>query len=123
MKKYEDVDSYIADASAEAKTILEELRKIVKSTIPKAEEKIWYGVPFYHYHGEVVGFDRFKKHVSFGYGKGVLEDSDREKLEAKGYKFGKGTMQIKFDQKVPVTVIKKIIKTKVKMNEAKNVSK
>lgn len=120
MKKYADVDSYIADAEPGARPILEELREIVISVIPNAEEKIWYGVPFYHYHGEVVGFDAFKKHVSFGYGKEVLEDSDREKLEAKGYKFGKGTMQIKFDQKIPVTVIRKIVKTKVKMNEAKD---
>lgn len=120
MKKYDDVDSYIADAEPGAQPLLEELREIVKSTIPKAEEKIWYGVPFYHYKGEVVGFDAFKKHVSFGYGKDILEDQDRKKFEQKGYKFSKGTMQIKFDQKIPVTLIRKIIKTKVKMNEEKN---
>ena len=123
MKKYDDVDSYIADAEPGARPLLEELREIVKSTIPKAEEKIWYGVPFYHYQGEVVGFDAFKKHVSFGYGKDILEVQDREKLEQKGYKFSKGTLQIKFDQKIPVMLIRKIIKTKVKMNEAKNASK
>lgn len=123
MKNYADVDAYIADAEPEARPILEELRDIANSTIPNVEEKIWYGVPFYHYRGEVVGFDSFKKHVSFGYGKEVLEDSDREKLEAKGYKFGKGTMQIKFDQKVPVAIIKKIIRTKVKMNEANDSTK
>jgi len=42
-------------------------------------------------------------------------------LKKKGYKTGKGTMQIKFDQKVPTTTIKKI--PKAKMNEAKSAIK
>jgi uncharacterized protein YdhG (YjbR/CyaY superfamily) len=119
MSKPEDVDSYITNSAREARAILEELRKIIKSTIPQAEEKIWYDVPFYNYHGELAGFAAYKKHISFGFGAGVLQDKDREMLEEKGYKIGRGTMQIKFDQKVPTSAIKKILKTKANMNEAK----
>jgi len=119
MSKPKDVDSYIANSSREARPILKEIREIIKSTIPKAEERIWYSVPFYNYHGELAGFAAYKNHVSFGFGTGVLQSKEREMLEEKGYKIGKGTMQIKFDQKVPTTAIKKILKAKAKMNETK----
>lgn len=119
MKTYEDVDAYLAAAPAEARPHLEELRRIVTSTVPKAEERIWYGVPFYFYEdGELAGFDALTKHVSFGFGKGVLPDDDREALEAKGYKLGKETLQIRFDQKIPVTAVRQILRTKARANRA-----
>jgi uncharacterized protein YdhG (YjbR/CyaY superfamily) len=123
MSKPKDVDSYIANSGREARPILKEIREIIKSTIPKVEEGISWGVPFYKYHGELAGFAAYKKHISFGYGAGVLQSKDRKILEEKGYKTGKGTMQIKFDQKMPTTAIKKILKAKAKMNEAKRAIK
>jgi uncharacterized protein len=119
MTKPTDVDSYIARSDSKARPKLEELRKIIKSTIPKAEEKIWYGVPFYDYCGELAGFAAYKNQVSFGFGAGVLQSSDRKTLEEKGFSVGKATMQIRFDQKMPTTAIRQILKAKAKMNEAK----
>lgn len=118
MRKATDVDSYIADSVPEARPVLNELREIIKATVPGVNEGIWYGIPFYEHHGELVGFDTAKKHVSFGFGKDVIADDDRLALEARGYRLGKGTLQIKFDQNVPVAAIKKILKTKAKRNEA-----
>jgi len=123
MSMPKDVDAYIANSDREARPILNEIREIIKATIPKAEEGISYGVPFYKYLGEFAGFAAYKKHVSFGFGAAVLQSEDREMLERKGYKLGKGTMQIKFDQKVPITEIKQILKAKAKMNEAKSIIK
>ena len=123
MSKPKDVDSYIASSGRETRSKLEEIRKIIKSTIPEAEEIIWYGVPFYKYHGELAGFAAYKNHISFGFGAEVLQSKDREMLEKEGYKTGKGTMQIKYDQEMPTTAIKKILKTKAKMNEAKRAKK
>ena len=40
MSKPKDVDSYIANSGREARPKLKEIRKIIKSTIPKAEEGI-----------------------------------------------------------------------------------
>jgi uncharacterized protein YdhG (YjbR/CyaY superfamily) len=90
-------------------------------TIAEEEEGISWNVSIYKYHGILAGFAVYKNHVSFGFGAAVLQSKDREMLEKKGYKTGKGTMQIKFDQKVPTTAIKKILKAK--MNEAKNAIK
>ena len=119
MSKPKDVDSYIANSVLVARPILDEIRKIIKSTIPEAEEGISWNVPIYRYHGVLAGFAVYKNHVSFGFGADALQSKDRKVLEEKGYKTGKGIMQIKFDQKVPTTAIKKILKAKAKMNEAK----
>ena len=119
MYKAKDVDSYIASTGSEARPKLKEIREIIKSTIPKVEEGISWGVPFYKYHGILAGFAAFKNHVSFGFCEIVIQSKDREMLEKNGYITGKKTIQIKFDQKVPTTVIKQILKAKAKMNEAK----
>ena len=122
MYKAKDVDSYIANSGREARPKLKEIREIIKSTIPKVEEGISWGVPFYKYHGILAGFATFKNHVSFGFCV-MLQSKDREILEKKGYITGKKTIQIKFDQKVPTTTIKQILKTKAKMNETKRAIK
>ena len=100
--------------TGQARPILKELRKIVLTTIPKVEEKISWGVPFYRHNGEIGGFAAYAKHVSVGFG--AVATEDRAALEAKGYKVLKDTFQIKFDQKVPSAAIKRILKAKVKAN-------
>ena len=111
MKNYlaKNVDDYIATAPKEAQLKLRELRATIKSAAPKAEEGISWGVPFYKYHGVLAGFSVFKDHVSFGFAD-LLQSKDRKILEEKGYVTGKKTIQIKFDQKVPTTTIKQILK-------------
>ena len=53
MKNYsaKDVDGYIASMSKEAQLHLKELRKVIKAAVPKAEESISWGIPFYKYCG------------------------------------------------------------------------
>jgi uncharacterized protein YdhG (YjbR/CyaY superfamily) len=115
MKNYsaKDVDAFIASSDKEARPKLKELRELITSTIPKVEEGISWGIPFYKYHGLLAGFAPFKKHVSFGFC-AVLQSEDREMLEKKGYKTGSKTIQITFDQKVPTAVIRQMLKAQVK---------
>jgi uncharacterized protein YdhG (YjbR/CyaY superfamily) len=83
-------------------------------TIPEAEEGISYGVPFYKYHGALAGFAAYKNHVSFGFGAAVLQSEDRKMLEEKGCITAEGTIQVKFDQKMPTTAMKQILKAEAK---------
>lgn len=124
MRNYtaKDVDSYIASSEKIARPKLKELRKIIKSTIPKVEEGISWGIPFYKYHGLLVGFAPFKNHVSFGFC-AVLQNKDRAMLAKKGYTTGKKTIQIKFDQPMPITAIQHILKAQAKKNEVKRAVK
>ncbi|MBI4052663.1 MAG: DUF1801 domain-containing protein [Candidatus Diapherotrites archaeon] len=124
MKNYsaKNVDEYIAGAGIEAQPTLKEIRKIIKSAVPKAEESISWGVPFYKYQGLLAGFAAFKSHAGFGLAF-ALQSKDRKALEEKGYVTGKKTIQIRFDQKAPAAEIGQILKAKAKMNEAKKAKK
>ncbi len=117
-----NVEEYIAAAPEEARLHLRELREAMLSAVPEAEEKIGYGKPYYKYHGWVAGFDVYKQHIGFEVWDG-LESEDRKKLEELGYKTGSVTFQIRYDQKVPAAMVKKMVKAQVKLNEAKEAAK
>jgi uncharacterized protein YdhG (YjbR/CyaY superfamily) len=117
MEKPKDVDSYIENSVKKSRSIMKELREIIKLTVPEAEEGISWNVPIYKYHGILAGYSVAKKHVSLGVDS--LQDEDRELLKEQGYKTGKKTIQIKFDQAVPAAVIKKILLEQVSINESK----
>lgn len=118
-----NVDEYIASAPKEAQAKMNELRAVIKSAVPKAEESIKRGVPFYMYHGMLSGFCFFTKHVTFWLGGPTIEEKDREMLAKKDYTTGKKTIQIKFDQKIPATFIKQMLQEQAKANEIKKAKK
>ena len=121
--KPKDVDDYISNAPKEARSHLEELRKIMKSTIPNVQEGISWNVPFYKHEGQIGGFDAFKNHASFGPWCDEIDPEIRKTLEKKGYHVLKRTIQIRNDQKVPAAEIKKILKEIVKINKVKKSAK
>lgn len=98
MRNYlaKSVDEYIANAPEESRTKLRQIRKVIKSAVPKADESISWGIPFYKYHGLLAGFSAFTKHISFGF-TNQLQGEDREILEKSGYATGKKTVQIRLD--------------------------
>lgn len=51
-----DVGEYLATVPEKARPALENLRNMIKSTAPMAEEIISYHIPTYKYHGPLVHF-------------------------------------------------------------------
>jgi uncharacterized protein YdhG (YjbR/CyaY superfamily) len=114
MKKApKDVDSYIKAAPIESRDKLVQIRKIIKTTAPKADERISYGMPYYDYRGRLAYFAAFKEHVSLFVPTPVIEEHARE-LE--GYKTAKATVRFPIDKPLPVALIKKLIKARIKKN-------
>ena len=107
------VDAYIKAAPEAARPMLKELRALVQKAAPKAEEYISYGMPYYRHHGALLGFAAFKQHVGFFPGAIVTDFAD----ELKGYKTSRGTVQLPYGKKIPVSLIRRIIKAGVKRNE------
>ncbi len=112
MKRSIAVDNYISDAGKDAQAILRKLRSLFNSTIPEAEEKVSWGVPFYWWHGPLGGYAVYRNHVTFGCGGAEIPSRLRGRLERKGYKTGKKTVQIRFGQKVPTQELRSIILTR-----------
>lgn len=107
------VDEYIKSVPEEAHAHLQEIRAAVSSAVPKAEETISYGKPYYKYPKHLVGFDVYTHHINFEIYEGQLHDDHRAELEEKGYKTGNKSFQIRFEQKVPTALIKKITKAQL----------
>lgn len=115
MKQAKDVDKYIADAPEEIRERLKEIREAIKSVTPAAEERISYGIPSYHYKGRLVYFAYAKKHIGlYAIFKPVRA---MYKNELKGYVMSKGTIQLPLSEKLPISLIKKLVKAQAKKNE------
>ena len=120
MQTFKDIDSYIAEQAVDVKERLEQIRQAVKTTAPKAEEVISYGMPAFKYHGMLVYFAAFKNHIGF-YALPSGNEAFRKELSA--YKQGKGSIQFPLDKPMPFALIKKIVKFRVKENLEKEAIK
>lgn len=115
MKHPKDVDEYIALSPKEVQDKLKELREIIKSTAPKAEEYISYGMPYYYYKGRLVYFGLSKKHIGLYIPTPIIEE---HKSELKRYETTKATIRFPLDERLPAMLIKKLVKARInKINE------
>jgi uncharacterized protein YdhG (YjbR/CyaY superfamily) len=114
------VDEYLQAFPPTVRTVLKKIRQTIKAAAPQAEEVISYGIAGYKYHGMLIYFAGFTRHVSvYPAPRGV--ESFKKELAA--YKGGKGTVQFPLSQPVPFGLITRIVKYRVKANEEKNAAK
>lgn len=113
--KPKDVDEFIANAQKDLQPKLRELRATIKSAAPDAQEKISYGMPYYHYKGRLIYFNVWSDHIGIYGAIGPVIEQFKDEL--KGYKTSKGTVQFPLDQKLPLDLVKKIVEAQVKRNE------
>lgn len=113
-----NVDEFIAASPIEARPHLTKIRNIVEANLPSIEKEIGYGKPYYKYHGWVVGFDVYKKHIGFEVWDGYSNEA-RQELEQKGYKTGSVTFQIRYDQEVPEEIIAELVRIQARLNKSK----
>ena len=114
MKAYATVDEYISLAEPKAKKALKDIRKTIKATAPKAEEVISYQIPGYKYHGMLVFFAAWKNHISLYPAPWRAETL---KKEMSLYEGSKGTIKFPIDEPMPLSLIKKMVKYRVKENK------
>jgi uncharacterized protein YdhG (YjbR/CyaY superfamily) len=115
-ERFKTIDEYIAAFPENVQTILEKLRSVIRETAPEAEETIDYGIPTFKLNGNLVHFAAFKNHTSFYPTPSAIEAFKKELLP---FKQSKGTVQFPLDEPIPFDLVKKIVKFRVKENEAK----
>jgi uncharacterized protein YdhG (YjbR/CyaY superfamily) len=116
MTKATTVKEYIAGFPKKAQLLLREMRKTIIAAAPEAEEVISYGMPGYKYHGMLVYFAGYKNHIGF-YGTPTAHESFKKALSI--YKSGKGSVQFPLDKPLPLALVTKIVKFRVKANKQK----
>ena len=110
------VREYLARVPPPQRAALENLRQTIKAVVPGAVEVISYQIPTFKLDGRLlVSYAAFKKHCSFFPGSGPIE---RHRDELRSYRTAKGTIHFSPDDPLPVGLVKNLLKTRIKLNEA-----
>ena len=116
----ETIDEYISAFSPDVQAILQQIRQVVRSAAPDAQETISYQIPTFKLDGVLVYFAAFKKHI--GFYPPVRGDARLEKAVSP-YAGEKGNLRFPLDQPIPFDLIERIAKLRVKQSMAKATSK
>ena len=108
---------YLATAPQGARSALQQMRAVIRSAVPPAAtETISYGIPAFRHNGVLVWFAAFSDHCSLFPTASIIECF---KKELKGFSTSKGTIHFPLDKPLPVALIKKTVKARVKQHQAK----
>ena len=114
------IEEYIAGFPEDAQKKLKQLHNCIKKAAPKAEETIGYGIPTFKLNGNLVHFGGYKQHVGFYPAPAGIKAFEKE---LSVYKSSKGAVQFPLDEPIPVALITKIVKFRVKQNLEKPAKK
>ena len=112
-KQFKTIDEYISMFPDEVQTILNQVRQTIRGAAPEAEETINYQMPTFTLNGNLVHFAAFKTHIGF-YPTPTGIEAFKEELAP--YKGAKGSVQFPIDQPMPLSLIRRIVKYRVKEN-------
>ena len=112
------VDAYIAEANPKQRAMMKQLRAIIKKESPaETTEAISYRMPMYKYKGMLLGYAAFDRHIGFYAISTAIMKTHAKQLE--GYTTGKGSIQLPLDQKLPVGLIRSMVRQRVAEKDAK----
>ncbi len=111
------VSEYLSQVPQPQRAALEKLRSTIKSVVPEATEVISYDIPTFKLNRRMlVSYAAFKKHCSFFPGAGPIE-KHADALES--FQTSKGTIQFTPQHPLSAALVKKLVKTRIRLNEAR----
>jgi len=114
------IDEYIGTFPPEVQEILQEMRAVIRSAAPQAQEKISYGIPTFFLEGNLVHFAGYKKHIGFyPTPSGITAFSEQLSV----YESAKGSVKFPLDKPMPWDLVCEITAFRVKENLAKAAEK
>lgn len=111
-----EVDKYLKALPNEQREALVQLRDTIWSAAKDAELKISYRIPMFHYCGGLVAFAAFKNHLSFMVMSTDVFEAHTKELS--NYSTATATIHFTPDKPLPVTLVKKLVKARMRENEA-----
>ena len=115
-KTPKNFDQYTDRFSKEVQQLLQKMRLTIKKAAPQSKETISYGIPAFTLNGMLVWFAAFQNHIGFYPGASAIAAF---KKELSAYKGAKGSVQFPFDGPLPLALVSRIVKFRVKQNFAK----
>ena len=104
-EKPQTIDEYIAVQDEAVRPKLNEVRAILRSALPDAQERISWSMPTYWKGQNLIHFAASKKHIGI-YPGGEATTVFAEELA--GIDVSKGTIRLPYDKELPAELIKKI---------------
>jgi uncharacterized protein YdhG (YjbR/CyaY superfamily) len=108
------VEEYISSAPKELQSKLRKMRKIIIDSAPKAKESISYGMPHYQNEGKIAYFAYAKKHIGLYIPPPIIANHSKD---LRKYGTSKSAVRIPIDQDLPVNLIKKLVKARIRYNK------
>lgn len=110
------LDAYLQRQPEGVRAILTKLRDTIQAAAPKAEATIRYQIPTFQHHGNLVHFAVWKTHVGFyPASSGIGQFAE----ELASYETSRGTVKFPLDRPLPLRLITRMVKFRVKENEAR----
>lgn len=119
MKSYKNINEYIKATPKDFLPKLKEMRALVNKLVPKGVESIKYGMPTVELNGKnFVHYAAMKSHLGFYPSPSGIKPFEEE-LEKKGISYSKGCIRFPYDKPLPISLITKIIKFRLKEESGK----
>lgn len=110
-KNPKDMDEYIAGYPRDVQKLLQQVRRTIKKAAPGAVEAIKYQIPTFTLNGNLISFAAYKNHIGiYPAPRSVPEFAS----ELSAYAGEKSTLRLPLDQPIPVDLISRIVKFRVK---------
>ena len=105
------IEEYIDAAPPEGQVKLWQMHQCVRESAAGASESLKWGMPAYSHQKILVTYAAFKHHIGFYPMPSAIKAFAKD---LKNYKKAEGSVQFPLDQKLPLALIKKIVKFRVK---------
>jgi uncharacterized protein YdhG (YjbR/CyaY superfamily) len=106
------VASYIAALPPNARHAMKQVRAAIRAAAPRAEEAFSYRIPAFRLDGKpLIWYAAFKNHYSVYPIGAAIRRSLAKHVE--GYETSKGTIRFPLEERVPVSLVKKLVKARI----------
>jgi uncharacterized protein YdhG (YjbR/CyaY superfamily) len=112
MKRPTSVEAYFDGLDPPVRAQLKKLRDAIASAAPEAEDAVVYNMPGFKLGGKsFVGYAAFKNH--YGFFPMSVQAIEAHRDELGEHVTGKGSISFAYGERLPVGVVKKVVKTRL----------
>ncbi len=108
-----NIDEYIQGFPVKTQTLLKKIRATIRKAAPKAEEAMKYGIPTFVFHGNLVHFGGYGRHIGFYPTPSAIQ---KFRAELAPFEGTKGAVRFPLDKPLPLALIRRMVLFRVAEN-------